>query len=490
MTRRHLLAAAPAAAAAAAAQAAPPTFGGFVVERARALAARPYQAVPRPLPQELADLDYDGYRDLRFRPQMAVWRDLGLPFQLQMFHRGGLFRDPVDLFEVAGGVPRPIVYRPELFTFGRLRTQALSPDLGFAGFRIHAPMNVPGRYDEVAVFLGASYFRAVARGGVYGLSGRGLALGAGEPGEEFPAFRAFFIERPGPGADTLVVHALMDSPSVAGAFRFLITPGEPTRFDVSASLFPRMSLTRAGIAPLTSMFLFDSVRPNRFDDFRPEVHDSDGLLIANAPGERIWRPLSNPVSVQTSAFQAGTLGGFGLLQRERSFEAYLDLEAQYHLRPGAWVEPLADFGRGDVRLVELPARGEGEDNIVAAWRPEQPLQPGREHRFRYRVRWGAAPAPPDGLAKAVRWRTGSGDGDSRRFVLDFAPLDATSDVRPEITATTGRLRRTILQPNASIGGMRLSFELDPQGAAVSELRAGLSRPRKLASETWMHRWLA
>jgi glucans biosynthesis protein len=469
-----------------------PLIGWDIVRRrARDLASTAY--VPAPgLPAGFPDLSYDAYRQLNFRADRALWRDLGLPFQVQMFHRGGYFHEPVEMFEVAGSDIQPIAYSPDLFTFGQQHLDGLSPDLGFAGFRIHAPINLPGLFDEVAVFLGASYFRAVAAGGVYGLSARGLSIGSGDPVEEFPRFRAFYLERPSPDATSVIVNALLDSPSVAGAWRFVITPGANTRFDVTASLFPRVPLTAVGLAPLTSMYLFGPEQPRRFDDFRPQVHDSDGLLLADGVGGRTWRPLINPDRAQLSDATTEGAAGFGLLQRQRRFETYQDLETSYDRRPGVWVEPAAGFDAGGVRLVELRARDETADNIVAFWRPAAPLPPGVEHRIGYRLTWGAEPAPPSVLASVVQWSDGRGESASRRrFVLDFAPVDAAAfaSLTPQISATAGGLRHITLQPNTNLSGARLSFEFEPAGAPVSELRAALVQGDRQVSEQWAHRWL-
>ncbi len=468
-------------------------IGEMVRKRARDLARARYRPADRPLQPALANLSYDAYRDVRFRPERAIWRDQGLPFQLQMFHRGGLFKDPVDLFEADRGSARPIRFSEDLFTYGAQKPGPLPVDLGFAGFRVHTSMEVPGRFDELVAFLGASYFRAVARGVSYGLSARGLALGSGEPGEEFPAFRAFWVERPAPAARSIVIHALLDSASTTGAFRFDVTPGTLTTMEVEARLFPRRPLAAAGIAPLTSMYLFGPEQPRRYDDFRPEVHDSDGLLTDHGRGQRIWRPLVHTPATRPSDLDAGPARGFGLLQRQRAFDAYQDLEANYHLRPGAWVQPLEGFGRGSVRLVELGARSEAEDNIVAMWRPSEPLAAGREHRFRYRLTWGASPEPATRLARAVAWRTGHGhDPSRRRFLVDFAPVPAIGldGVQAQASATAGGIRVETVQPNASIAGARVSFELDPAGAKNSDLRVTLMRAGTPISETWMYRWLA
>jgi glucans biosynthesis protein len=465
----------------------------FVRRRARALARRPYAPPSRPLPPELAELDYDGYRELRFRPEMAIWRDLGLPFQLQMFPRGGLHTQPVELFEVVDGAVRPIAYRADYFTSRKLDGAVLAPDAGFAGFRIHAPLNDPAWYDEFAVFLGASYFRAAPRGGVYGLSARGIEVGSGEPGEEFPAFRAFFVERPAPGQTSLTVHALLDGPSLAGAYHFVITPGEPTVFDVAATLYPRTPLARAGLAPLTSMFLYGSGGAHAFDDFRPQVHDSDGLLMARADGGREWRALSNPAQVQVSRFTQPGAGGFGLTQRQRSFDAYQDLEAHYHRRPSAWVEPHGGWGTGAVQLVELPARGEGEDNIVASWRPAAPLPAHKPFAFGYRLNWSAAGPAAAPLFPVAGWRAGRGDAAPwRRFVVEFGPVEGAdlSELAADVSADAGAVRHVTLQANPNQRGARVSFEYDAQAAPAGELRARLVRTGRSVSESWIRRWAA
>lgn len=458
--------------------------------QARDLASRPYRPQPRDLPVSLETLGYDAYRDLRFNKAHSIWGGAGLPFQLEMFHRGGLFKDRVDLFEVADGVIRPLRYSTNLFTFGAAAPAGLSGDLGYAGFRIHSPINKPGVFDEVASFLGASYFRAVPKNGLYGLSARGLSLGSGEEGEEFPAFRAYWIERPARNAKSLVVHALLDSVSVAGAYRFVITPGEATVMEVTAELYPRRAIANAGIAPLTSMYLFGREQPRRFEDFRPQVHDSDGLLLVNSQGEQVWRPLNNPQRLQTSAFKDTRPKGFGLLQRQRSFTAYQDLEALYNLRPDLWVEPLSGFTDGDVRLVELPAATEAEDNIVAGWRPAQPLTPSQPARFSYRLHWRLKPAASD-KAPAMGWGLGHAlSGGTRQFAIDFVPVKGPiAGLTPDISASTGRILNPTLQENAYTGGARLSFELDPAGGRVCDLRAALTKGDSVISEIWTYRWL-
>ncbi len=483
-----------------AADAAPPASAAAfdaatVPAMAREAAAHAYVAPDTTLPPWLGEMGYDAYRDFRFRPAAALWREDGLPFQAQFFHRGFLFKPRVGIHVVDGGRARPLHYAPGMFDFGARARPPDAPGLGFAGFRLHAAFQRPDYFDEVCAFLGASYFRAVARGQAYGLSARGLALGSGDPGpEEFPIFREFWLERPAPGSDAMVVHALLDSPSAAAAFRFEITPGDDTVFDVDMRLFPRVALANAGIAPLTSMFEFDAGDRVGIDDFRPAVHDSDGLAMRNGAGEQVWRPLRNPGRVEHSGFQDAGPKGYGLVQRKRDFDAYMDLEAAYERRPSAWVEPLEDWGRGEVHLVEIPTADEYHDNIVAFWRPQAPLAAGRERRFRYRLHWCDDHPWGPGLARVAATRSGAADdGRSRLFVLDVhgGRLDALAPEagpRVQASASAGVLRNAVTYRNPHDGSWRISFELEPGDADAIELRARLEDERGPLSETWLSRW--
>ena len=334
-------------------------------------------------------------------------------------------RPPVHIYEVADGMARQVLYTPQLFDFGQNGFKPDFPeDLGFAGFRLHAPLNRPDYLDELAVFLGASYFRALGRNQRYGISSRGVAIDTGLPKqEEFPSFRRFWLERPAPGADQIVVHALLDGPSLTGAFSFKIRPGDATVMDVEATLYPRQAIELLGIAPLTSMFLFGPNDRQGVDDFRPQVHDSEGLQIWSGSGEWFWRPLVNPQQLRLSLFSDKDPKGFGLMQRTRAFEEYEDLEARFGLRPSLWVEPLEGWGQGHVRLIEIPSPAEVNDNIVAFWVPRAPVEAGSEWRFKYRLYWSMeAPVRPE-LAQTAATRVGMGgsppDGESRKFVIDF-----------------------------------------------------------------------
>ncbi|HWL80296.1 MAG TPA: glucan biosynthesis protein G [Roseomonas sp.] len=473
-----------------------PFDASTVREKARALAQQPYKAPSEDLPPELSDLTYDQYRDIRFRPDQALWRGQDLPFQMQLFHRGFLYKPRVEMYEVAEGVARPVRYNPDLFTFQNLQRPQAS-DLGFAGFRLHAPINRPDYFDEVCAFLGASYFRAVAKGQIYGLSARGLAINTGDPkGEEFPLFRGFWVERPRPGVNAATVHALLDSPSCAAAFRFAIRPGASTVFDVESTVFPRTDMTTAGIAPLTSMFWFSPLNRAGKDDWRPAVHDSDGLLMASGRGERIWRPLNNPRDLQLSAFGDVNPRGFGLMQRRRDFDSYEDLEARYEKRPSLWVEPIGDWGEGAVHLVEIPTASEIHDNIVAFWRPKDPLRAKGEYRYTYRLHWcDEAPGAPE-VGRIVDARSGNAyTPGGRLFVLDahgglLDKLGSDAKVELNVSANQGEIRNPVAQRNPETGGWRISFELFPGNARAAELRAEMKAAGEPAAETFLYRWTA
>ena len=465
-----------------------------VRHQARQLALNPFKDAERRLPSELADLSYDQYRGIRFRPDLALWRGEDLPFQVQFFHRGFIFRDSVDLFEVSDGRARPILYSPSLFDFGATPPPPENSNLGFAGFRLHTPMNRPDVYDEVTVFLGASYFRAIAKGQVYGLSARGLSINTADPkGEEFPAFRTFWIEKPAKGTNSIVVHALLDSRSATAALRFTIRPGDTTVHDVEMALFPRTEITQSGIASLTSMFFYAANDRVGVDDFRPAVHDSDGLAMRNGRGEQIWRPLSNPRDLQVSGFGDVNPRGFGLMQRDRDFSAYQDLESHFEKRPSLWVEPIGNWGEGAVHLVEIPTKVEIHDNIVAFWRPREPLRAKGEYFYTYRLHWGSGQREPQPLAKFEKTRVGAGPADnSRLFVLD-ANGEKVSNVNPEhlravVNADKGEIRNLVLQGNAVTGGIRISFELHGTTVPAIELRAELMREDERVSEVWIYRW--
>jgi periplasmic glucans biosynthesis protein len=400
---------------------------------------------------------------------------------------------------VERGRSRPVPFSPELFSYGALvKPAAMQGVEGFAGMRLTTPLNQPDHFDEVVSFLGASYFRALGRGNVYGLSARGLAIDTALPsGEEFPAFRELWIEQPAPGAQRIVVHALLDSPSLTGAYRFVVAPGARTVMDVELTLYARRAVKQLGIAPLTSMYLFGENDRGSAEDFRPEVHDSDGLFVWMGTGEQVWRPLQNPRRLSVSSFQTQSPRAFGLLQRDQAFSSYEDLEARYDRRPSAWVEPVGAWGPGTVQLVEIPTPQEVHDNIVAAWVPEKPLLEGEELKLAYRVHWGFVAPWTRGVARVTATRVTAAPGASaaRRFFLDFArapgaPGAEVGALQAVVGASRGQVLHTTVQPNPVTGGWRATFDLlpDPASDEPIELRCFLRSGPLTLTETWSYAW--
>ncbi len=469
--------------------------------QARALAGRAYDAHRQtPAPAQLTSLNWDQYQSIRFRPEHALWANDKLPFRIQFFHLGLNFGKAVRMHEIVDGRAREITYDPAAFDLSKVGKDlgTLPSNLGFAGFRIHFHTDF---VRDVAAFLGASYFRAVGGELQYGLSARGLAIDCGLPTpEEFPDFTDYWIERPKPGSDVLTVYALLDSPSVTGAYRFDIRPGDVLTMRIDSALYPRKPIERIGIAPLTSMFLCAPNDHRVADDWRPAIHDSDGLAMATGRGEWIWRPLANPLYPRMNTFTDDHPRGFGLLQRDRNFDHYEDDGAFYDKRPSLWVEPISGFGKGTVQLLELSAHNETDDNIAAFWNTERKPQPGEELLFAYRLHWGnRVPARPPLAATAMTW-TGIGGVVgwkhtyfSWRFVVDFAggelaSLPADAHVESIVSASGGKIELVSARPLASIKGYRAMFDVRPSDEKPIDLRLFLRSGEKALSETWLYQW--
>lgn len=467
---------------------------GLVIEEARALSQASHTPPPG-LPEALGALDYDTYRAIRFRPEHAIWANTASRFSLQMFAPGSVYRAPVDILLVESGQAYRVALPEDAFEAPAPSIAALIAVIGqLSGFRIHYPINTPGHADEFVVFQGASYFRAVSEGQLYGLSARGLAIDTGEPnGEEFPAFRRFWIERPSPTMDAIVVHALLDSPRVTGAYRFAIYPGAPTTLDIEATLFARETVSHVGLGCLTSMFMHGALDTPAAPDYRPAVHDSLGLAIQTGAGERLWRPLYNPRRLQISAFVDRNPRGFGLAQRDRDFTDYQDLEAHYERRPSAWVSPRGDWGAGHVQLVEIPSDFEGNDNIVAYWRPEGGLTAGREHRFAYRLTWPDDMSPDGAIGAVTRSAIGRRLVDQRpQLVIDWTnPAGAAiDDIRMEASLSGGVEHEIHVVANPVTGGFRAYLTFVSNIPAITEIRLRPFAGSEAIGETWLYRYLS
>lgn len=473
--------------------------------RARSLAGEKYRPADSNIAKELADMSYEQYRSIQFRQDAALWRDQSL-FEIQLFHPGFLYRHPVTIRTATDTGDASLKFRADYFDyFGQAEELAtkVTEDIGFAGFRVHYPLNSKEFKSEFLVFLGASYFRLIGPGHIYGISARGLAIDTAEPkGEEFPAFTEFWLVKPQPEQTHLVIYALLDSPSVTGAYRFEITPGAPTEMLVEARLFARTDVRKLGIAPLTSMYLHGENHVRHEDDFRPEVHDSDGLLVATAKGEWIWRPLSNHRALRISSMSDENPRGFGLLQRDRDFNNYMDLEAKYELRPSFWVIPQEDWGLGRVELVEIPTDTEVHDNIVAYWVPEQTMKAGDTRRFSYRLRAFDQQLPEQSGATVLRTHIGWGaiPGQSnppprshRRFIVDFtggelSGLPADAPLEAELHHNSGTISDLMVVRLPDQKTWRASFKLEPEGNNLVDMRLSVKLRDQRLTEVWSYVW--
>jgi|HubBroStandDraft_1064217.scaffolds.fasta_scaffold00018_61 glucans biosynthesis protein len=474
-----------------------------VAGMAQVLAAKPYQGDADPLPPSLRDLDYSRFRGINFRSDQAFWRSDG-DFRVELFHRGFQYDRKVAISLVEAGEIRELDYSPDLFDFAASGvTPNFSASLGFAGFRPHHPLNRPDYFDEFAVFLGGSYFRLIGRGQHYGASARGLAIDTAEThGEEFPWFTRFWIVRPESGARSVEIYALLDSKSTTGAYRFVVEPGAGTRAAVEALLFPRVTIHKPGLGVLTSMFLHGGTGNRPFADLRPQLHDSDGLSIATGTGERLWRPLVNPRTLRISSFSDRAPRGYGLLQRDRAFQDYLDPDEHYQDRPGLWVEPRDEWALGRVELVEIPSGDEINDNIVAYWVPPVPIEPQTPFAFAYDIRTEGTGSIPGG-GRCIGTRIGPARavdaaaverGGAALVWADFADgelpgLAAEQPVEAVVTSSSGRIEEVScrkLEP----GSWRAAFLFRPDGSRDAELRLFLRFRGQTLSETWTYRWTA
>lgn len=473
-------------------------------EMARVKSLMPYKSNEGNIPKSLNNLSWDDYQQLRYNHDKALWkRDKKSLFRAELFHLGLFFKTPIHIYELdADKVAHEIKYSKNLFDYGKsgVKGGEFDKDLGFAGFRMQFHSDWTR---DVVAFLGASYFRAVGEEMQYGLSARGLAIDTAlNRPEEFPTFTHFWLEKPSSNTDVAVVYALLDSPSITGAYRFEIQPGPSLHMRVDSALYSRKSIERLGVAPLTSMYMVGENDRAAGWDWRPEIHDSDGLSILTGQGEWIWRPLVNPKNLAFNAYADNNVKGFGLIQRDRNFDHYQDDGVFYNKRPSVWVEPIGDWGKGSVQLVEIPTLDETFDNIVAFWNPETEVKAGQELLFSYNLHWSGKPAKETKYAKAVDTFTGIGGvvGQkrtyfSKRFVVDFkggslSMLSKDSEVTPVITTSAGRVELTSARVQEYIGGYRAMFDLVPvdNDTTPINLRLYLESNGQPLTETWVYQY--
>lgn len=471
---------------------APEEFGqGAVVDLARALSKKGFKPVSSELPDPFRSLSYDQYWAIHVKNEARIWADQSLGFVVEPLHRGFQYNNPIQLNLVADGKAYKLIYDVKLFDFAKLAPSPKIGDIGFSGFSLLFPQG--GSPQEVASFQGSNFFRAMADGQMSGILARALAIKTADPrGEETPLFRSIWIEKPGPASSTLIVHALIDSESTTGAFRFTIRPGNALIMDTECTLFPRTNIDNYGLAGMSATHLLGFMDHKKFDDYRPNVSEVCGVQMLTGQDEWIWRPVSNPETLQISNFLDDKPRGFGCLIRDRAFEDYADEDNHWERRPSLWIEPLGEWGAGGVELIEIPSQSDANDNILCFWRPKEPLKGGSEVSFAYRQFWCWAPPQRPDLARAVRSRSGSA-GKHQRFFVEFKgdPLgDAKKMDGASVTLTAGTgsitMKRTFADRKQK--SYHVLFELDPGGASSIELRLLLQSENEPISETWLYRW--
>ena len=510
---------------------------------AEELTRTPFAPAP-PLPDGLKDLDYDAYRRIAFWPNEAYWRRSGTPFQLETFHRGYIFFERVRvhlLHRREGGVVREeLPFEPRRYEYrGKDLFESIGPGgpglkghVGHAGLKVLGTLPGSPYMQEIGSFLGASYFRSLSEGQVYGTSCRGLGVNMGMPQpEEFPCFRDFWVVTPEardedgdrefdgpPGSGELTVLAAMDSPSLTGAYEFRLRPGHATEVDVRAKLFFRHKPPKLCLAPMSSMWMWGDGKAPPGGEARPKVHDADGLLTLGRRGDGegwTFRPLAKQSYPSVSSQKFTDLRGFGLLQRDRDFDHYRDREAKYDRRPSVWIQPLDEkghpgsWGAGFVELFEMPADHEGLDNIACWFVPEAEYGPGTPFATRYRVSFPSGDVPGHETGRAVATRVHR-DGGATLVEVDFEgvanhqsgesdPGDAGSSYRPgsltaRVSAGAGSVEELTLvsatEADSSQGRVTLRFRFRrPENAgpeAPTELRAQLLSGGRPVAETWRY----
>ncbi|WP_245410978.1 glucan biosynthesis protein [Microvirga flavescens] len=464
-----------------------------VIDIARQLAKKPFVPQPNDLPDAFANLNYDQYISIKTRSPFQIWAGENRGIFVEPLHRGFVFTNAVDLYLVEDEAIRRVGYDASLYNFNGVTPPNNLGDIGFSGFRLLASPGDGPAYD-FAIIQGATFFRALAKGQNFGAMARALTLKPAEVrGEEFPFFRAFWLERPAVGGNSITIHGVLDSESTSGAVRMTFRPGDMTIVDVETTLFPRVNLEHVGLGGIGSTYFFGPNDRRNIDDIRPAVYESTGLQMFNGKGEWLWRPLHNPETLQISAFVDNAPKGFGLVQRERSYETFQDDDQRFERRPSVWIEPLGDWGQGSVQLLEIPTDSEINDNILTYWRPKAVMAGGSEVSLAYRQYWCWTPPERPPLATVIATRTGQGrSGRRRRFVVDFAgdTLAGTpvGDLKAVLNVGPGSFQNLKLWAYPERKAVRVAFELDPGNENACEMRLILEAGGKQISETWLYRW--
>lgn len=463
---------------------------------ARELIKYPYVELKPHTSKELAALPYDRYKNIRFLTEKSLWRNEGSAFQIQYLPPGHLYNHAINLNELVGTKYKKIPYLNEYFDWSDVGKVKLKSEIGHTGFKIHYPINTDEHTDEFVVFQGASYFRVVSEGQVYGLSARGISINTGLPNaqEEFPVFKEFWIKKPGTFDSTIYIYALLDGKSITGAYEFEIKPGKVTKTKITAEIYLRRNVERLGIAPLTSMFWYGENSQIPQGQAYPEVHDSDGVQIKTENGETYWRPIDNPRKPHSQFIDLENPKGYGLIQRDKNFSSYEDTNMKYQLRPSAWIEPDISFGKGQLQLYRFPTNQDSDDNVTLIWIPSKLPNLGEPLHLSYTISWNDP--EPENIGSVVATRTNiSKDGD-KQFLIDYkgGKLESFNDENlptpvVEVSNETFEVSNISIQRIPESEKIRLSFQIPAKYAnKTTELKAFIKDKNEIITETWISTW--
>ncbi|HUO54612.1 MAG TPA: glucan biosynthesis protein [Rhodoblastus sp.] len=470
-----------------------PFTSASVTDFARAIAAKPYSAPSTDLPAGLTNLSQEAFAAIKIKPEGLIWSDNSSGFVIEPLHRGFVYTTPMQIYLVEDGMSRRLNYDAKQFSFGGINLPAAPTNLDFSGFRV-LRRDDSGALKEVAIFQGGTFFRSAAPGQSFGVTARGLALRTGDPrGEEFPIFRAFWIEKASVAANALTISALLDSDSVAGAYRFTLHPGDATIIDVECSLFPRATLDLYGLGAMSATCLFNPLDRRGDDDVREAAAELSGLQMFTGAGEWVWRPVSNRDNLQISEFVDQNPKGFGFLQRAREFDDFYDLAQHWERRPSLWIEPIGDWGPGSVELVEIPSDNEMAQNMVAFWRSKTPLAKGQQADFAYRQFWCWTPPSRPAVATTMGSRGGRAPAaKQRRFLVEFHDETGVAarlaELKPNLSVFPGKVVSQRVSPAPERKTCYIQFDIDAAGAPACEIRLTFEAQGAPLTETWLYRW--
>jgi len=442
----------------------------------------------------LLPIEYEKYSEIRFKPEYTFWRE-NSKFHMQFFPQGYIYQESIKINEVWEDYQTPIFYQGSYFSIPHgINIDKFNELSGFSGLKLLYPINSENVHEEFAVFQGSSYFRIISKGQIYGLSARGIAINTGlQTPEEFPIFSEFWIEKPKPKSEKVIVHSHLVGNSIEGYYKFTLYPGEVSKAEVTFESIIKRDIEKIGIAPLTSMFWYGESSTSLNPPY-PESHDSDGLLIQDDQ-TFIWIPLENPKKPTTTIFKVKKLKGFGLMQRDREFSSYEDPRYEYHKRPSAWVEPVnsENWENGYISLYRIPTRDDLMDNIIVFYSPEKLPTKGDNIKFSYNIKMIDKLKLDDDFAEVVSTKIiQNKDKNLISFFIDFKGLDLKNfeekDYKFNLEGEDYEVLECLLNPINNLDKLRVSIKLSQKNKNItsSTISGFISEDSKIKSEVWKY----